>query len=201
MRKCNNYQMKMHHHDHSQINNTNKLVIKRALDALSSVGEQEKELATSVRCALVDGRARKMLARVCFLFDSGSDAHITSNKNLFIDGTIRKCSVDVFGISDDESVRALHAIECGSVRYEVGGSSVVLHDVLYVSDAVLGRDPRTVLVSVSKFVVECGLGVHFVHGGERVEFTTGENENIRVVDSFKIDAESSMFCDFKTSNL
>ena len=80
----------------------------------------------------------------------------------------------MFGISEDESVQALKATECGEsdVSYSVGEKKVVLRDVLFVPGAVLGDNPRTVLVSVWKFVSECGLGVHFVEGGGTVEFTT-----------------------------
>ena len=134
---------------------------------------------------------------VCFLYDSGSDAHVTNDKSVFIDGTLKSCDVSVFGISDDDSVSTLKAVECGDVAYTVGKNEIVLRDVLLVRDAVLGVDPNdtTVLVSVGKMVRGCGFGVHFVAGGGRVELTTGSGGSIKVEGKF-ISNELNLFTDY-----
>ncbi len=177
---------------------TSELVVNKALDVLSRVGEQERELVRSVQCALTRQQSKeRSSATVCFLFDSGSDAHITNKRDVFIKGTTRKCDVNVYGINEDDSVDALKATECGSVLYDVAGVSIVIDNVLFVPSAVLGNHPRIVLVSVSGFIERCGLGIHFPEGGKLVEFTTGKGSDISVVDTFKSD--STMFCDFKSS--
>ena len=112
-----------------------------------------------------------------FLFDTGSSAHITNNMSNYVPGSVRQCNVSVCGISKDNQLHPMRATTCGDVVYRVSKSkSVVIRDVLYLPSAVLSASDNTegtvtVLVSGAKFVSECNLGLHFVAGGEVVEFT------------------------------
>ena len=194
--------VRTHLYNHACAHNQNKLralvtrsrnSVSKALVALERVRcardltKQEKEAMRVMKCereekGMYGGKS------LWLLYDSGSDAHITNERSVFDESTLRPCGVDVFGISDDESVQTLRATECGDVSYSVGEKKVVLRNVLFVPEAVLGKT-RTVLVSVSKFVSECGLGVHFAEGGGTVEFTTGSGSHIRVKDEFKMNAK------------
>ena len=173
-------------------NSVNKaLVALERARCARNLTKQEEEAVRVMKCE----REEKGLYKgklMSLLYDSGSDAHITNDRSVF-ESTLRSCSVDVFGISEDESVQALKATECGDVSYSVGEKKVVLRDVLFVPSAVLGDNPRTVLVSVWKFVSECGLGVHFAEGGRTVEFTTGSGSRIEVKDEFK--SNSKLYID------
>ena len=114
---------------------------------------------------------------ITFLFDTGANAHVTNSKKVFIKGTERACNVLVYGISESDDDRMpMRATVCGDIVYNLSSNkSVVLRDVLFVESAVLGEpgdaDPETVLVSGSKFVSKCGVGLMFPASGDgRVEF-------------------------------
>ena len=59
--------------------------------------------------------------------------------------------------------------------------SIVVDNVLYLPDAVLGNtaDEPTVLISTRKLAKQ-GIGTHFLEGGDKVDFT----QNGRVIGSF-----------------
>ena len=115
-----------------------------------------------------------------FFHDSGSNAHLSNDKSVFLPGSVKKCHVYIGGIHDDGSVKPMHAELCGDVVYNISDDvSVVLHDVLYVPDSSLSDENR-VLVSTMKFVRECGVGLHFLAGGEFVEFTLDDESLSRV---------------------
>ena len=54
---------------------------------------------------------------VCFLHDSGSNAHLSNKKTVFEKGYLKKCDINVFGINENESISAMHASWCGDVMY------------------------------------------------------------------------------------
>jgi hypothetical protein len=130
----------------------------------------------------VDARNESFRCKnLLFLFDTGANAHVCNNKELFVGG-VRVCNVLIYGIGESSGDRVpLRATVCGDIVYDISESeSVVLKDVLYVPDAVLGdsvsndESSNTVLVSGHKFVSECGLGLSFPVGGDRVEFIDRE---------------------------
>ena len=100
---------------------------------------------------------------VSYIIDSGSDAHLTSSKSVFVPKSIKKCSVRVFGISGNCISRSFHVSESGSVLMKLSDSeNFLLHDVLHVPDAVLSAsDPNAVLVSVRKLASESGIDTRF----------------------------------------
>ena len=88
---------------------------------------------------------------VGFLHDSGSNAHLTNVKGVL--QNIQKCNVNVFGISSDDEHNPIHASEMGSVPLHLNeNESILVHDVLFLPDALLGNTEGTptVLVSTQK---------------------------------------------------
>ena len=114
-----------------------------------------------------------------FMHDSGSNAYLTDSVETLLPNTIRACNVSVYGIDGKGTVHPIHASVCGDVLYHLNDDvSVTLKGVLVVKDAAIGptdadQRQRSVLVSTSLLVSECGVGVHFVEGGERVEILRG----------------------------
>ena len=102
-------------------------------------------------------------ANVDFLIDSGSDAHITSSKCVFVPGSVKKCSVNIIGITGDRNRVLLHADESGDVMFRVSSDrNVMLRNVLFVPNAVLSDDSEcTVLISVHKLALQCGVSTRF----------------------------------------
>ena len=114
------------------------------------------------------------LPTMCFLFDTGADAHLTNVESAFKPGSVRKCDVSVSGISGGSG--ALRAALCGVVEYRMNDSVYELNDVLYVPGAALGEtasaDTPTVLVGGKKFVRESNVGLLFAAGGKEVYFVS-----------------------------
>ena len=77
------------------------------------------------------------LPTMCFLFDTGADAHLTNVESAFKPGSVRKCDVSVSGISGGSG--ALRAALCGVVEYRMNDRVYELNDVLYVPGAALGE--------------------------------------------------------------
>ena len=92
-----------------------------------------------------------------FLFDTGSNAHVTNDVECFEPGSVRDCDVRVCGISANKQNTSMNASLCGDVKYVVSaGLTVVLRNVLYLPGAALGMSglpepASTVLVGGSRF--------------------------------------------------
>ena len=98
------------------------------------------------------------------VIDSGSDTHLTNNKDIFLSDSIKKCDIYVSGINgNSDRNKVFHATVSGSVRLNLSSSmNVIIHKVLYVPDAVLvGFSDRTVLVSVKMLAREKGISTKF----------------------------------------
>jgi len=133
---------------------------------------------------------------VSFLHDSGSNANLSNIKTVFVKGSLKKCDVNVFGINEDDSIQAMHASWRGDVVYKVNeNESVVLKNVLYVPDAMIGESTvyePTVLISTSKMVNECNVGVSFVDGeGGEVEFVRDR----KIIGKFKSSSMNGLYVD------
>ena len=44
-------------------------------------------------CKMMSNTPPRTRSNVCFLYDSGSDAHITNDKRVFVEGTLKSCNV------------------------------------------------------------------------------------------------------------
>ena len=128
--------------------------------------EKEKEKMTTLNDTYTNDNSK------CFFHDTGSNAHLSNDKSVFIPGSLKACKVHICGIHDDDSVEPMYATQCGDVLYKIDeNTDVTLKNVLYVEHASLTNAVEpTVLVSTIKFVRECGVGVHFVAGGKRADF-------------------------------
>ena len=105
--------------------------------------------------------------------DSGTTAHISNDKSVFIDGTLTPCLVNVYGVNGDVKT-PLVARARGDIEYHLDDGfeiSMILRKCLYVPAAeICGGGQAAVLVS-TKLLARSGVGVHFLPGGDAVEFT------------------------------
>ena len=114
------------------------------------------------------------------LLDTGSNAHITNDMSVFLPDSVVDCSVQVCGISKDNKVHPMLASKRGDVLYKISETiTCVLYGVLYLPSAVISASAdvgitSTVLVSGSRFVRECNMGLFFKPGGSIVEFVTND---------------------------
>ena len=108
---------------------------------------------------------------VACLLDPGSNAHLTNVRGVLKAGSVVPCHVEVQGLSG--AGQRLYAKEKGTYVYRLSKNvEVDLNDTLFVSDAVIGSTASKpmMLVSSGRMARECGVGTHFVAGGDRVEF-------------------------------
>ena len=102
---------------------------------------------------------------VYFLMDTGSDAHLSNSRKVFVDGTEHLCDVAVSGVSNSKVLRAR---VCGDVMYR---NVALLKNVLFLPDANLGPSDIppgsiVVLVSVSLLTQQENCGFLFLPKGE-----------------------------------
>ena len=125
-----------------------------------------------VRSRVQEERERVASAQgVACLLDPGSNAHLTNVRGVLVPGSVVPCYVEVQGLNGDGL--GLLAKEKGKYKYKLNESEkVVLNDMLYVPDSVIGNtvNEPMVLVSSGRMAKECGVGTHFVAGGDGVEF-------------------------------
>ena len=66
--------------------------------------DELKERSRVVVSLLARGACQSKLATntmlTLFLFDTGSNAHLTNCMNVFVPGSVRKCNVNVYGVSE-----------------------------------------------------------------------------------------------------
>jgi hypothetical protein len=96
----------------------------------------------------------------------------------WIEGSREKCYVRVYGI-DGETAKPLIAHARGDIEYHLDDgfkNSLILKNCLYVPEAdIYGEGQAAVLIS-TKQLARGGVGVHFLPGGEQVQFTGAEGE-------------------------
>ena len=86
--------------------------VSEALEALErarrarNLTEQEESAVRVMTLKAEFKEENKGDCKLLCLYDSGSDAHVTNDRSVFDESTLRACSVDVYGISEDNSVRA-----------------------------------------------------------------------------------------------
>ena len=131
------------------------------------------------------------------VLDSGSNAHLVTDRSVFVPGSVRSCNVAVGGLDNENKGNILKCNECGDVEYIFSsGEVIVLRGVLFVPHSTLsgiassGHEP-TLLVSTSRLVRECNVSLHFVQGGDKVEIT----RNGVLLHSFVPDEKSGLFID------
>lgn len=170
-----------------------QVILRRVREAMV----QRSQVSNEMRCMRnSENECRDNEEYMCFLHDSGSNAHLSNTKTAFKKGSLKKCDINVFGINEDDSIRAMHASWCGDVVYAVNESeSVLLKNVLYVPEAMIGDSTvyePTVLVSTSKMVKECSVGVNFVEGdGGEVEFVRDH----KIIGKFKSSSMNGLYVD------
>ena len=75
------------------------------------MNETEKREKLRVVVALLASGVLKITSsnakHILFLFDSGSNAHLTNCKDVFVPGSIRKCNVNVFGVNANDEKLAM----------------------------------------------------------------------------------------------
>ena len=141
-----------------------ELYVNGVISAKQLLSARDTALARCAGSQLAFIKLMSGKSAVHFLIDSGSDAHITSSKSVFVPGTVRKCSVNIIGITGSNRRVELHAHECGDVIFNLShNESVFLRDVLFVPNTVLSAaaDDCTVLVSVNKLARECNVSTRF----------------------------------------
>jgi hypothetical protein len=117
------------------------------------------------------------------LWDSGSNADLCDDINLFESGSMRRCNVEIAGVNGD--AKELKATLCGDIKYEIEGVVFYRRRVLFVPDAMLAEEEvnePTLLLGVKKFIKENKMGVTMTADGEKLEIISPDKT---VVCSFK----------------
>ena len=90
--------------------------------------------------------------------------HLTDDKELFIQGSIKKCRYKIYGIDNTKAIKSKYK---GSVRYTVGSLDIILPNVLY-TPIKLHKELPTLLISTNK-LCDLNLGTYFRHDKSTVE--------------------------------
>ena len=102
---------------------------------------------------------------VACLLDPGSNAYLTNVKGVLVPESVVPCYVEVQGLNDDGL--GLIAKEKGKYEYKLNeNEKVVLNDMLFVPDSMIGStmNEPMVLVSSGCMAKMCGVSTHFVAG-------------------------------------
>ena len=129
---------------------------------------------------------------VACLLDPGSNAYLTNVKGVLVPESVVPCYVEVQGLNGDGL--GLIAKEKGKYEYKLNANEkVVLNDMLYVPDSVIGNtvNEPMVLVRSGRMAKECYVGTHFVAGGDSAEFIRDRH----VVGRFDTSADCGLYVD------